>query len=125
MQGGTILQSFDERMERATPAAKAEAMNLLARVRPEGQTAADPIIETALRLQDRAGKAPEVIYFLTDGFDLMDGAGDGFVRRVETLRKKIAPTTVVHTIGINPAPQDRRILSQLAEVCGGRYIEVN
>lgn len=125
MQGGTFLQAFDGRMERATPAAKAEALSLLARVRPEGQTTAEQIVEIALRLRDRAGKAPEVIYLLTDGFDLMDGAGDAFVRRVENLQKKLAPATVVHTIGIYPAPQDRRILSQLAKVCGGRYIEIN
>ena len=66
-----------------------------------------------------------MIYFVTDGFDLMDGGGDAFIRRIDGLRRSIAPATVVHTIGIYPDPHDRGILTRLAKICGGRYIEVN
>jgi len=124
MQGGVLLQAFEGRMERATPAAKSEALTLLACVRPEGQTTAKQAIQAALRLRDQAGQAPEVIYFVTDGFDLMDGAGDAFIQQVKNSQKRLAPTTVVHTIGIYPTAQDRIVLSQLARVCGGRYIEL-
>lgn len=125
MRDGQILRAFDGRLEPAAPAAKAEALNLIARVRPEGQTAADLAFETALRQRDRAGNPPELIYFLTDGFDLMDGGGDAFVRRIESLRKSLAPAAVIQIIGIFPDPQDRDILARLANACGGRYLEVN
>ncbi len=125
MQNNILLQSFEGRMEKASPAAKAEALNLIARIRPEGQTAAEKAIEAALCVRDIAGDGPDVIYLLTDGFDQMDGAGDAFVKRIEQLRKKLAPATIVHTIGIYPEPEDASVLSQVARVCGGRYIEVN
>jgi hypothetical protein len=125
MQGGVLLQSFEGRMERATPAAKAEALNLLARVCPQGQTSAKQAIETAFRFRDRTGKVPEVIYFLTDGFDLMEGGNDAFVQQVRNLKNTLAPASIVHTIGIYPEAKDRTILSELAAACGGRYIEAN
>ena len=124
MRDGIFLQSFEGWLKQATPATKAEALNLIARVRPEGQTAAEKAIEAALRVRNAAGDRAEVIYFLTDGFDQLDGAGDAFVQRIEQLRKKLAPMTIVNTIGIYPEPEDRAILSQVARVCGGRYIEV-
>jgi hypothetical protein len=125
MRDGQILQAFNGRLEPAAPAAKAEALNLIARIRPEGQTAAERAFETALSQRDRAGRAPELVYFLTDGFDLMEGDGDVFVRRIQALRKSLAPAAVVHTIGICPDPHDRDILSRLAKACGGRCIQVD
>lgn len=125
MRDGQILQAFDGRLEPAAPAAKAEALNLIARIRPEGQTAAERAFEIALSQRDRAGRAPELVYFLTDGFDLMDGGGDVFVRRIQTLRKSLAPAAAVHTIGICPDPHDRTILAKLAQACGGRYVPVD
>lgn len=125
MREGRFLQAFDGRLEPAAPPAKAEALNLIARIRPEGQTAAERAFETALRQRDRAGNAPELIYFLTDGFDLMDGGGDAFIRRIQSLRKSLAPAAVIHTIGIFPDSQDRTLLARLADSCGGRYTEVN
>ena len=125
MQDGRLLQAFEGRLEQATPAAKAEAINLLGRIRPGGQTAAEAALETAMKMQDSNRRKPEVIYFVTDGFDLMDGGGDAFIRRIDGLRRSIAPATVVHTIGIYPYPHDRGFLTLLAKICGGRYIEVN
>ncbi len=125
MRDGRLSEAFAGRLEAAGPAAKTEALNLLGRIRPEGQTDAEQALEAAMRLRDKAQMRPEVVFFLTDGFDLMDGVGDDFIRRVVNLRKNLAPQVIVHTIGIYPAREDSVILSQLAEVCGGRYIEVN
>ncbi len=125
MQNGQLLQPFDGRLTPATPAAKAESLSLIDDIRPEGQTCAERAMAAALSMRDRDGNRPDVIYFLTDGFDLMGGDGDAFVRRIAHLRKQHAPATVVHTIGVYPGPQDGRILSSLANACGGRYIEIN
>lgn len=125
MKDGMLVQPFDGRLERATPAAKATALNLLAQVRPEGQTEAEKGIAGAFGLRDRSGKPAEAIYFVTDGFDLMDISKSAFLRRLDMLRTKLAPDAVVHTIGIRPESQDSIILSQLAALCGGQYIEVN
>ncbi len=125
MKDGVLEQPFDGRLERATPAAKATAMNLLSQVRPEGQTEAEKGIAAAFGLRDRSGRPAEAIYFVTDGFDLMDSNKTAFLRRLDTLRSKLSPDAVVHTIGIRPEPQDSVTLSQLAALCNGNYIEVN
>lgn len=125
MKDDTLLEPFSGRLERATPAAKAAALNLLAQVRPEGQTEAEKGIAAAFGLRDRAGKSADAVYFVTDGFDLMDSGKSAFLRRIDALRSQLAPHAVVHTIGIRPEPQDSVILSQLAALCGGNYIEVN
>ena len=124
MAGGQLLQAFDGRLERAGSSARAEALNLLGRIRPEGQTDGQAALEAALRMRDRDGLRPEVIYFVTDGFDLKDDGGRAFLKAVGDLRQAAAPTTVIHAIGVYPGPDDRHILKQLADVGEGRYIEV-
>lgn len=125
MDNGRLLQAFDGTLETASPAAKAAALNLLGQIRPAGQTVAEPALEMAMRMHDKSGQRAEVLYFVTDGFDLMDDDEGAFMRRIEALRKAIAPTTVVHTIGIYPASRDSTVLARLAQVCGGHYLEVN
>lgn len=124
MQNGQLLQASDDQLKAASPAAKADALNLLGRIRPEGRTSATAAIEKAMRMRDRLQQKPDVIFFLTDGFDLIDSGGEVFIRQIENLRKTLAPHVVVHTIGIYPSRQDSEILAQLAKRCGGRYIEV-
>ncbi|MEJ1730869.1 hypothetical protein SMA90_31560, partial [Escherichia coli] len=58
-------------------------------------------------------------------FDLMGGAGEDFVRRITQLRNALAPSVVLHTVGVYPDRHDSAILSRLAETTGGRYTEVN
>ena len=125
MENGQLLQAFEGTLEKASPSAKAEALNLLGRIRPGGQTIAEDALAAAMRMSDKSGRRAEVLYFVTDGFDLMDGDGRAFIRRIEALRQSVSPGTVVHTIGIYPEARDSGILSRLAQVCGGRYIEVN
>lgn len=124
MRDGRLLEAFEGRLAAASPSGKTEALNLLGRVRPEGQTSAEQGLEAAMRMRDRLGRRPEVIFFLTDGFDLMEGGGSDFIGRFENLRKTLAPGVIVHTIGIYPAREDSVILSELARSCGGRYIEM-
>lgn len=125
MQDGQLLQAFEGRLAAATPAAKADALNLLAQIRPEGQTSAEQGLAAAMRLRDASRRGPEVIFFLTDGFDLMGGAGEDFVRRITQLRNALAPSVVLHTVDVYPDRHDSAILSRLAETTGGRYTEVN
>lgn len=125
MQHGGLQCAFEGRLEAASPAVKAAALNLLGGIRPEGQTHAEGAIEAAMRMRDRSGLGPEVIFFVTDGFDLVDGGGGELIGRVENLRKTLAPNVVMHTIGVYPAREDSAILSQLAKTCGGRYIEIH
>jgi len=125
METGQLLQAFEGTLEKASPSAKAEALNLLGRIRPGGQTIAEDALGAAMRMSDKSGRRAEVLYFVTDGFDLMDGDGQAFIRRIDALRQSVSPGTVVHTIGIYPEARDSGILARLAQVCGGRYIEVN
>ena len=57
-------------LRRASLSAKQEAIRLIKSVRPGGRTDALSALAKALSLRTPAGQGPDLIYFLTDGFDL-------------------------------------------------------
>ncbi|MHC4552415.1 MAG: vWA domain-containing protein [Planctomycetota bacterium] len=123
-EGRRILMTGSGQLAAATPAAKSAAMELIETVRPGGSTDAAHALETAMRLRSADGGSPEVIYFLTDGFDLDEDGALQFVEKIETQRKKLAPAVVLHTIGFWPQEMDRKMLDVLAGLTGGGYKEV-
>lgn len=122
--GRQIQMTGSGRLQAATPAAKSEAIALIDQVRPGGSTDAAGALETAMRLRSADGYPSQVIYFLTDGFDLDEGGALQFVEKIETQRKKLAPDVVLHTIGFWPQETDRKMLDVLAGLTGGGYTEV-
>jgi len=125
MEGQTIVTSGGETLTPATAGAKSAALELIESVRPCGSTDAGHALQMAMRLKDASGKGPEVIYFLTDGFDLDPASSRAFVEKVNRLRSQHAPAAILHTIGFAPQPQDRQMLKHLAQNTGGAFIEIN
>lgn len=123
-EGRQVLRTADQ-LQTADTAAKADALTLINAIRPAGSTDAAHALDTAMRLRDADGRAPQVIYFLTDGFDLNDDGALQFVEKIESLRNILAPDVVLHTIGFWPQENDRKMLDVLAGLTGGRYTEVN
>ena len=109
----------------ATAAAKSTALRQIAAVRPCGSTDAAYALRAAMQLRDDAGKGPEVIYFLTDGFELDAARSQRFLAAIDRLRKTCAPDAVLHTIGFGVAPLARRTLDRLAQSTGGTFIEID
>lgn len=124
MDGRQVLMTGSGRLETATVGAKSQALELIEKIKPAGSTDAAHAIECAMRLRDEDDGYPEIIYFLTDGFDLEYGGSNRFARNICGLRRTLAPTAVVHTIGFWPQQQDKQMLQTLAQNTGGEYIEV-
>jgi hypothetical protein len=125
MEGQNIVTSGIGNLEPATVRAKSKAVKLIESVRPAGSTDAEHALQQAMKLKDTEGHGPEVIYFLSDGFDLDPDRSARFVRRVDQLRRSFAQHAILHTIGFWPLPQDCRTLRSLAENAGGDFIEIN
>ncbi len=125
MEGQTILTSGGDTLTPATAGAKSVALELIGSVRPSGSTDAGHALEAAMQLKDTSGKGPEVVYFLTDGFDLDPQSSRLFTEKVNRLRSTHAPAAILHTIGFAPQPQDRQMLKRLAQNTGGAFIEIN
>ncbi len=125
MEGQKILTSGGDTLAPATAGAKSAALELIESVRPSGSTDAGHALERAMQLKDSSGKGAEVVYFLTDGFDLDSASSRAFVEKVNRLRSTHAPAAVLHTIGFAPQPQDRQMLKHLAQNTGGTFIEIN
>lgn len=125
MEGQKILTTGDGMLQAATAQAKSKAIKLIDSVRPSGSTDAEHALQQALRLKDSEGGCPEVVYFLTDGFDLDSQHSARFVERVDHLRRSLAPAAVLHTIGFWPQPLDRQMLRRLAGNANGQFIEIN
>ena len=124
MDGRQMLMTGSGRLESATIRSKSHALELIRKVKPAGSTDAVHALECAMRLRDTGGHYPEIIYFLTDGFDLDESGLQLFVETIGGLRKTFAPSAILHTIGFWPQNRDRQMLETLAQNTGGDYIEV-
>lgn len=121
---GEYLETGAGGLRRASPSAKQEAIRLIESVRPAGRTDALSAMAKAMSLRTPAGQGPDLIYFLTDGFDLDSEGASDFLERAEAMRKHMAPQAVLHTIGFWTAPADCQILQQLADRSGGTFTSV-
>lgn len=125
MDGQTILTTGNGRLLPATARVKSQALERIDAIRPGGSTDADHALDVAMRLRDPNGKGPQVVYFLTDGFNLDQHSSQLFVEKVDRLRKTLAPNATMHTIGFWPQPRDRQMLQQIANSGQGEFIEIN
>lgn len=123
-EGDTILESGSGILQRATTVSKQKALDLIVTVLPSGKTEVLGALRKAMELRTPGGEGPELIYFLTDGFDLEESGAVLFVRHVEKMRKELAPQTAIHTIGFWTDQKDRWILEVLATESGGIFISV-
>ena len=124
MEGRQILMTGSGRLERATVDTKSQSFELINRIKPGGSTDAAHALECAMQLRDSERYGPEVIYFLTDGFNLDESGSQLFVEKVQVLRNSLAPSTVLNTIGFWPQERDRQMLQELANITCGVYTEV-
>jgi len=123
--GDQLLESGSGKLIRATPKAKSAAYVFIDDVRPGQTTNALAALERAMRLGSPGGKACELIYFLTDGVDLDRADSADFALIVENLRKELAHSTRINTIGFWAQPQDCEILQSVARRSGGRFSNID
>ncbi|MCD4830874.1 MAG: VWA domain-containing protein [Anaerohalosphaeraceae bacterium] len=121
--GNDQLYEFSSaKMTRAYPVSKAKAFNFIDSVNPGGKTNAPDALKKAFSVKDSLGDSPEVIYLLTDGFDLTETAGSYyFSQAIEKQRKTYCPKTIINTIGFWTKPSDCVILADIAENSQGSF----
>lgn len=124
MKGRQVRTTGGGMLKPATALSKSRALELIESIRPSGSTDAEHALEQSMRLKDAHGNGAEVVYFLSDGFDLDADSSQRFVRKVEELRNSLVPGALLHTIGFEPQPGDRTMLQTLAVNTGGAFIEV-
>ena len=122
--GGSILESSGGKMVRATEQAKKDAYNFIGSIQPRGATNAVAALEYAIKIRDRTGVGPSLIYFLTDGFELSEQDNSRFAHQVATMLRSFAPKAQINTIGFWPAEQDRKLLETIAKDSGGEFVVV-
>ena len=120
-----LLESGDGTMIRAAEYAKSDALNFLASVKPAGKTNALAAIKRAMQIRDAADDCAEVIYFLTDGFELSSQDAKHFVAEVQLVRKKLAPQVKINTIGFWTQPKDCLLLKTIAEQSDGKFVSID
>lgn len=125
MQGQTIITTGNGQLKRATAQAKSQALKRIDAIRPAGSTEAAPALKEAMQLRDPDGRGPQVVYFLTDGFDLDPQKSRAFAEEVNRLQQTLSPESVLHTIGFWPQAKDRKMLRLLAHNGDGEFIEIN
>jgi hypothetical protein len=121
---GSIMESGGGWLVRATDKTKKDAENFVGAIEPRGFTNASAALEHAIKIKDKSGEAPSVIYFLTDGFELNEQDNFRFAHQVETMLKSFAPKTAINTIGFWPDDKDRILLDMIARQSGGRFMTV-
>ncbi len=123
--GDNKLLEFEKAgLVRAGSRAKQMACEFIGSVEPAGQTNAAAALERAVQIRDCDGVGASVIYFLTDGFELIGKDTEGFLRQTMTMLQRNAPQTKINTIGFWPAEQDSVILEMIAKQSGGEFVLV-
>jgi len=124
-RGDELLESGDGKLVRATAKTKSQAFDFIDKVRPGGKTNASGALERAMRMRGPSGQSAELIYFLTDGLDLEGADTARFGPLVESLRKRLAPTTKINTIGFWAQRADCEILQAVAKRNGGEFVNID
>ncbi len=117
-----VVQFSAGKLVRASQESKTKAMAFIKSVEPAGRTNALVGFESAIKMRDYDGAGPDVIMFLTDGFELSKSDAYQFRRGIIELRRRYLGNCTVNTIGFWPSENDRRLLESIAGVSGGRFV---
>jgi hypothetical protein len=120
--GDNQLYSFSRNgLVRASGPVKQEALEFIDTIKPKGRTNAVEAMTSAMLNKDSAANSPNVIYFLTDGFNLTQDNDNNLLANTLNFRGNYCNKTRINTIGFWPKAQDEFILRQLAKVTGGTF----
>jgi len=119
-----IVQFTDSRLVRASATNKEKAMGFVQSAKPGGQTNAFAGFNAAVKIRDAYSAGPDVIFFLTDGFELMGEDTGKFELAVLGLVQDNLPQVKINTIGFWSSSEDRKLLKSIANLTGGEFVIV-
>jgi hypothetical protein len=117
-----VMQFSNGKLLRASQDNKTKALAFIKSVAPAGRTNALAGFDCAVKMIDDYGAGPEVIMFLTDGFELSGNDAYQFRQSIIELRRRYLVNCIVNTIGFWPNESDRRLLESIAGASGGRFV---
>lgn len=117
-----VKQFAAGKLVRASNEIKTNALAFFASVDASGQTNALAGFSQAVKMENENGAGPQVIMFLTDGFELSQSDAYRFRQNIIELRAQYLPDCIINTIGIWPSPADRRLLESIAGFSNGRFV---
>jgi hypothetical protein len=116
-----LIENGGGKLIRATEQSKSNACDFIDRTAPGGGTNILAALERAMQIQDNHGQKPSVIFFLTDGFELLPGDNDLLPGKIMVVRKRLSPEVKINTIGFWAQPTDCAVLRAIARESGGEF----
>jgi hypothetical protein len=123
--GGEIADFGNKKLMRASDKRKTTANEFIDSIKPKGTTDATAALIYAMTIKDSSGNGPQLIYFLTDGFDLNISGTNDISLIIENKRKTLAPSTIINTIGFQTELSDRKQLQAIAKNSGGKFVNID
>jgi uncharacterized protein with von Willebrand factor type A (vWA) domain len=120
-----ILELTDAKLIRASSKNKEKAKRFILSRKPGGRTNALAGFEKAVKIRSSGDFGADVIFFLTDGFELMGKNARDFELAVLELVQEYSPQVRINTIGFWPGDDDRKMLKNIADLTGGEFTAIN
>ena len=120
----TLIRFDGNQLVRAKPSTKTAAYRFIDTITPAGTTNALDALLCAMRLRDSFDNSAQIIYFLTDGFELTSRQSSRFLYKLFETRKNLAPRIKINTIGFWTQPQDCELLNKIARQTGGTFTRI-
>lgn len=121
----TIVEFPKDRLARASAQNKKRAKTFIQLTKPGGQTNALAGFNKAVKIRDAYLAGSDVIFFLTDGFELTGKNAADFALAVIGLVQDNLPTVKINTIAFWPNAADRKLLKNIADLTGGDFVIIN
>lgn len=119
-----LYESGMGRLIRASAANKKRCCQFIETMRASGLTNAAGAIRRALQIYGPDRNKCEIIYFLTDGFELDENETD-FSLTTQKMIGDIGTGTRINTIGFWPQEKDRLMLQEISRRSGGEFVLVD
>jgi hypothetical protein len=119
---GRLIEFENGRLVRASRKNKDAVCEFIGGVRPAGQ--GDTLAALNKALQGVGGLSPQIVYFLTDGFELAEEGSQKLEGQIEAMSAKNAGASQINPIAFWPQEQDKKMLQTLSEKSGGEFVEV-
>lgn len=117
-----LITFAGDKLVRASQYDKNKALAFIESIAASGKTNALAGFDLAAKIKNQTGQGPQVIMFLTDGFELAQGDLYQFRKQILETRKNSLPNCAVNTIGFWPGNADKKLLGNIAQSTGGQFV---
>jgi hypothetical protein len=119
-----LLELENGKLLRASRKNKQAAYDFIEQVQPAGQGDALYALNTALQIRDNFNSPPQIVYFLTDGFELADDNPQKLEQQIANMPVQNSAKTQINPIAFWPQDEDKKMLQTIAQKSGGRLVVI-